>query len=274
MQALDPNTNVTVAASAGSGKTYLLVSRLIRLLLEDTAPNSIVAITFTRKAASEMVERLNERLYELASVEDQQLALMLRDLGLTASYSARARGLYEALLLHPQSVKITTFHAFCHDLLQRFPLEAGIDPGFELLESSTLFKFQAWQRLLEDVTNNGNDHDDISVALDRLFEECSNPLSVEELLLNDFLEHRSDWWAFVENISDPIAYATAKTRTLLKLEKPAADAPSLPAAIRDQLRQFSQRLSQHATKKNLPSLNQNRQFISCTLLLSSCPKTN
>ncbi len=253
MQALDPNTNVTVAASAGSGKTYLLVSRLIRLLLEAAAPNSIVAITFTRKAASEMLERLNERLYELASVDDQQLALMLRDLGLNPSYSARARGLYEALLLHPQSVKITTFHAFCHDLLQRFPLEAGINPGFELLESSTLLKFQAWQRLLEDVTKNSNDNinNGISLALDRLFKECSNPLSIEELLLNDFLEHRSDWWAFVENETDPVASATAKTRALLKLEKYAADAPQLPTATRDQLKQFSQRLSQHATKKNL-----------------------
>lgn len=248
MEALKPNINVTVSASAGSGKTYLLVSRIIRLLLEGGAPNSIVAITFTRKAAGEMVERLNERLYELAAIEDDALATTLHNLGVDSSYNERARSLYENLLLNPRSVKITTFHAFCHDLLQRFSLEAGIDPGFELLESSTLIKHQAWQRLLDNATQQTSD--ETNRALDQLFNECSNPSSVEELLLNDFLEHRSDWWAFTENKPDPIAYATQKTRSTLKLDKQVNDKPSLPDTVRKQLEQFSLLLEKHTTKTN------------------------
>jgi len=253
MKALKPHINVTVAASAGSGKTYLLVSRIICLLLDGSSPNSIVAITFTRKAAGEMAERLNERLYELASIDEQQLVDKLQDLGLGSSYNERARLLYETLLLNPQSVKITTFHAFCHDLLQRFPLEAGINPGFELLESSTLLKYQAWQRLLDSANKQSaskKPFSDINIALDHLFNECSDSDSVEELLLNDFLEHRSDWWAFTENQLDPVAYATKKMRDTLKLETQPCETLSLTDLIRQQLKQFSSLLEKHQNKTN------------------------
>jgi len=65
-QAANPKINATVTASAGSGKTYMLVTRIVRLLLEGTDPSSILALTFTRKAAAEMQQRLSERLYQLA----------------------------------------------------------------------------------------------------------------------------------------------------------------------------------------------------------------
>jgi len=248
MLALKSHINVTVSASAGSGKTYLLVSRIICLLLDGSAPNSIVAITFTRKAAGEMAERLNERLYELASIDEQQLIDKLQALDLDSSYSERARLLYETLLLNPQSVKITTFHAFCHDLLQRFPLEANINPGFELLESSTLLKHQAWQRLLNGARKKSSNN--LNTALDHLFNECSNPNSVEELLLNDFLEHRSDWWAFTENQRDPVAYATRKIRDVLQLETQSYETLSLSDSLREQLKQFSLLLEKNKNKTN------------------------
>ena len=64
--ALDPRRSVAVTASAGSGKTWLLVSRVLRLLLEGQPAGGILALTFTRKAAAEMRERVNERLRALA----------------------------------------------------------------------------------------------------------------------------------------------------------------------------------------------------------------
>lgn len=249
MQALHPDTHITVAASAGTGKTYLLVSRLLRLLIEDTAPNSIVAITFTRKAAGEMHERLDERLYQLAAAGDEELIEKLQALGLDSSYAPQARRLYERLLLQPEKVKITTFHAFCHELLQHFPLEAGINPGFELLESSTLVKHQAWQRLLEHVTHHS--HSTVNEALERLFAECSTPAAVEELLLNDFIEHRSDWWAFTEEASDPVTHAYQKTRERLGLGPAPKENTILPAPLRDDLQAFAALLGKHGTKTNL-----------------------
>ena len=69
-------------AAAGTGKTWLLVTRLVRLLLAGTSPDSILAITFTRKAAAEMAARLTDRIYSMARLDDGALAQALRALGI------------------------------------------------------------------------------------------------------------------------------------------------------------------------------------------------
>src|SRR5665647_2409809 len=68
--ALNPQNSVVVEACAGSGKTWLLVSRIVRLLLDGVPPGEILAITFTRKAAQEMQARLHEWLHLLAVQDD------------------------------------------------------------------------------------------------------------------------------------------------------------------------------------------------------------
>jgi len=113
-RAIDPEHSATVSASAGTGKTWLLVSRIIRLLLAGASPNSILAITFTRKAAAEMQSRLNERLLALASCELSELNAQLRyiDAAVDATGLNDARTLFEKILHSTQPPRITTFHAF------------------------------------------------------------------------------------------------------------------------------------------------------------------
>src|SRR5512139_3695389 len=151
---LSPAHNAIVMASAGTGKTWQLVTRLLRLLLEGAAPDAILAITFTRKAATEMETRLLQRLFILASADDKTLHQHLSETGapIDALTIKRARGLHERLLRTPRPLRTTTFHAFCQEILRRFPLEADVPPGFELIESHGEMADAAWQSLLNDIS--------------------------------------------------------------------------------------------------------------------------
>ncbi|MGY4828797.1 UvrD-helicase domain-containing protein [Sphaerotilaceae bacterium SBD11-9] len=142
--ACDPQRSVVVEACAGAGKTWMLVSRILRALLEGAQPQEILAITFTRKAAGEMRERLSEWLREFASpaLTDAQRA---RELVMRGMSPAQAQalapalaGLYERLLASGRSVEIRTFHAWFSQLLRAAPLdllaELGLAPGMTLME--------------------------------------------------------------------------------------------------------------------------------------------
>ena len=197
--------HTTVQASAGSGKTYLLISRIVRLLLSGTEPGNILAITFTKKAANEMQTRLLERLYELANANEKQLKIILNDLHLPSSAAmlSLCHNLYEKVLRSESPVKTSTFHAFCQELLRRFPIEADISPGFDLLDKTAQFHDEAWELLMHKA--NKNTKSELSKSLDYLFEEIGLYNSKEAL--SNFIEHRSDWWAYTDNKNDPAEYA-------------------------------------------------------------------
>ncbi|HET9976466.1 MAG TPA: UvrD-helicase domain-containing protein [Burkholderiaceae bacterium] len=138
----DPRRHVVVEACAGAGKTWLLVSRIVRALLGGAAPSEILAITFTRKAAGEMRERLAEWLREFAALDEAQAAAELVQRGV-APADARAQataliGLHERVLEDGRAVGVHTFHAWFSQLLQAAPLELlaelGLAPGLTLIE--------------------------------------------------------------------------------------------------------------------------------------------
>ena len=112
--AVDPRHNVVLEASAGTGKTTVLVSRYVNLLSVGVDPANILAITFTRKAAAEMRERIIATLRRAATESDD----------------GRKRWL--ALRDRVGDIAISTIDAFCYALLREFPLEAGLAPGFSL----------------------------------------------------------------------------------------------------------------------------------------------
>ena len=210
--------NATVHASAGSGKTYLLVSRIIRLLLEGARPEAILAITFTRKAAAEMQERLLQRVFELAASNNKLLESKLEELALDPKQPAlldKARNLYEILLRNPQPVQTTTFHAFCQDLLRRFPLEANVPPGFELLDQTGALTEEAWEALMVEASNQPGAP--VSRALTGLFAALGIPNC--KTALNGFLNHRSEWWAYTLDESDPVSMACQRLQTQLAVDR-------------------------------------------------------
>lgn len=134
-EASDPRASVWVTANAGSGKTYLLVDRAIRLLLSGTPPARILCLTFTKAAASEMSRRLFDRLSGWIAMDDEALRKAIAKMVGDGEYEiANARRLFAQALETPGGLKIQTIHAFCERLLQRFPLEAGVVPGFSVLD--------------------------------------------------------------------------------------------------------------------------------------------
>jgi ATP-dependent helicase/nuclease subunit A len=212
--ALDPAVSASLEASAGSGKTWQLVSRIVRLLLEGAEPGGILALTFTRKAAVEMQLRLNERLRRMAFADDAALAAELAHIGLppTAGRLARARGLYRALLFAPFPPRATTLHAFCRELLARFALEAGVPPDFGLYENESELIERAWRRLQARITADRTGA--ATRALQALVALGFNDYTLRELIAA-FLAQRGDWWAYTEDQDDPVGYAVARLRAEL-----------------------------------------------------------
>ncbi len=218
LDACNPALNATVSASAGSGKTWLLITRIVRLLIDGAEPGNIIALTFTRKAAGEMQIRLNERLFEMATADDDELEQLLRliDCEINENIKTIASGLYEKLMhsLHP--VRIQTFHSFCQDILSRFPLEADIPPGFDLLEDSSLLERQAWQILFDRaglITQNR-----LNNELDIIMQVCNGPDNTLTAL-RSFLSHRSDWWAYTAHSQKPVDFACNKLTKSLQIKQ-------------------------------------------------------
>ncbi|WP_193366582.1 double-strand break repair helicase AddA [Pelagibius marinus] len=136
-EAADPEASVWVSASAGSGKTKVLVDRVLSLLLRGSEPGKILCLTFTKAAAAEMANRLSGRLAAWVTAGEAALRASLEELTggpVDDDLLPRARALFARVLDTPGGIKIQTIHAFCQALLGRFPLEAGVAPNAKVLD--------------------------------------------------------------------------------------------------------------------------------------------
>lgn len=151
--ACDPRRHVAVEACAGAGKTWMLVSRILRALLAGAEPQDILAITFTRKAAGEMRQRLQQWLMEWSRASDAELgeALAARGLpGADAATREALRGLYARLLASGRPVQIRTFHSWFAALLRGAPIavlqDLGLPAAYDLLENDQEAVARVWRR--------------------------------------------------------------------------------------------------------------------------------
>lgn len=199
--ALDPRRSIVVEACAGSGKTWLLVSRILRLLLAGCAPGEILAITYTRKAAREIEERLRGWLHDLVLATDEQAIAFLCQRGVdeAAAEAAlpRARGLYERVLTASPRLSVNTFHGWFAGLLGAAPLASGL-AGLTLVESDARVREEAWQLFAQQC---GRRPDSVETrALLWLFETVGAD-NTRKLLLN-FVERRAEWHALIADEGD------------------------------------------------------------------------
>jgi ATP-dependent helicase/nuclease subunit A len=213
LPALDPTRDAVVEACAGSGKTWLLVSRMIRLLLAGAEPSELLAITFTRKAAAEMRERLDAWLADLALLADAEAVDFLVQRGLDEIQARAAlpaaRELLEKVLAARPGPMITTFHGWFFHLLSRAPLT--LRPPGDIIEDAALLREEAWHALAEKLGRERGG------PVESAFAELAAELPLASLreLLDGLLARRAEWWAAGRGSADPVAAACLALEQLL-----------------------------------------------------------
>ncbi|MGA0569100.1 UvrD-helicase domain-containing protein [Variovorax sp. VNK109] len=152
--ACDPRRSVAVEACAGAGKTWMLVARIVRALLDGAKPHEILAITFTKKAAGEMRERLQEALLSHSGAPRDVLQAALVSWGMDAAEAPRFHEalskLASSVLDCGRPVQVRTFHSWFAALLRNAPLavldELGLPASYELLEDDAEAVRHVWRR--------------------------------------------------------------------------------------------------------------------------------
>lgn len=168
--ACDPRRHVAVQACAGAGKTWMLVSRIVRALLAGAQPHEILAITFTKKAAGEMRQRLHDSLAEYAQHTSEQLLQALLGMGFgpqeAISLQVPLQNLYRNVLDAGRPVQLRTFHGWFAALLRNAPLAVlqalGLPANYELLEDDAQAVAQVWRRFYAAVLAQPQAHTDFA----------------------------------------------------------------------------------------------------------------
>jgi ATP-dependent helicase/nuclease subunit A len=189
LNAILPHISSFVSASAGTGKTKILIDRLVSLLLHGVLPNKILCLAFTKAAAAEILARLNNKLAQLCMSSEEELLPELHSLGFnepSLKLIHTARTLFSKLIDSTEPVNIQTIHSFCQKLLTQFPFEAGININFTLLDEnqvSSLIK-----KAKEILLNAIDDFPQLSIALKYLSWHIKEYSLTE--LLNEIIANR------------------------------------------------------------------------------------
>jgi ATP-dependent helicase/nuclease subunit A len=200
--ALDPARSAVVEACAGSGKTWLLASRIVRLLLAGVQPADILAITFTRKAAREIEERVVDWLRELATAADDAAIHFLAERGAAndAATLARARGLYERVTSAQPGLAVNTFHGWFLQLVAVAPLSANL-AGTTLADDGSRRFEELWQSFAQRLQR--DPQGETAQAFVRLLAGIG--LASTKTLVRRGMARRAEWMAHAGQNEAPVA---------------------------------------------------------------------
>ncbi|MEY3996326.1 MAG: hypothetical protein RL344_669 [Pseudomonadota bacterium] len=213
--ALNIEQNVVIEACAGSGKTWLLVARLLKLLLKGIDPKHIVAITFTRKAAQEMKTRLADMLDTLqatvqlsnvnnlitnnltdnaGTIKEGKILLSVLNYPLNDTNSQLIQTIWERCSQQGNWPAIVTFHEWFGELRNNAPLSSLASAGSVLNDDIKVLKQQAWQQFWGDTQHNPSLKNSMQLSITTL------GLRHFETTLESMLERRAEWWVYAETL--------------------------------------------------------------------------
>jgi len=200
--ALTPHRSFAVAAPAGSGKTELLTQRVLKLLAIVEEPEEILCMTFTRKAAGEMQQRILQALTEAASNsatdetnypgKDNSHQQLTNDLA--KNVLARDKERHWQLLNNPNRLRIQTIDGFCLNLAQQLAIESRFGDYSEPMDDPTPLYREAITTLLLPALERQNTHENpLGLAVSTLLQHLDNDLNKFEQLLINLLSKREQW---------------------------------------------------------------------------------
>ncbi len=186
---LDPHQSFAVSAPAGSGKTELLTQRVLRLLAQVKKPEEILAITFTRKAAREMQDRIVQALFMARDEPAPVAAHRKTTWTLARNVLAQNDRQSWSLLENTHRLNIKTIDSLCMQLAQRLPLLTGLGTNTLVSEQPEKLYEQATRRLLEYLEAEGQ----LSRDMQLLLRHLDNNTARIETLLTKILANRDQW---------------------------------------------------------------------------------
>jgi ATP-dependent exoDNAse (exonuclease V) beta subunit len=188
-RALDPERSFIVQAPAGSGKTELLIQRYLRLLASVEHPEEIVAITFTRKAAGEMRERVLGALVDARAGKAPASEHEKSTLELAAAALARDAAAGWGVTESPVRLRIQTIDSLCAALTRQMPMLSRFGSQPESIEDASELYVEAARATVELVDSD----DAVAQDVERLLTHLDNDVGRIETLLADMLKRRDHW---------------------------------------------------------------------------------
>lgn len=189
IEALDPHTSFAVSAPAGSGKTGLLTQRVLTLLATCDEPEEVLAITFTRKAAGEMQDRIMQALWQAADSPEPSDPHVLRTWKIAQQVLQRDKTLQWNLLHSPQRLRVQTIDSLCRSITKQLPLASGIGAQPDTLEDAE----QAYKLAVRELFTLLEEDGPLRADLTRLLRHVDNNLPAVEKLLTGLLGKREQW---------------------------------------------------------------------------------